>query len=196
MKEEIKSFYKLFIKGFLVGDIEILQKIQPNSDTNLQGCTIPLAMSVISGIDLLGHIFGENKKADESENHIKEFFRITTPLFGDLYSAETINKIVNYRHGMMHNFFPKFKNLSIGICKSNSTNLFENHNGIESLNVTKFTNDFLQSIDFFEEVIESSNDVVFFDKINSAFKNLEYSNQVAYQFVPMTTMNILPQNKR
>jgi hypothetical protein len=109
-KKQVEDFFKLFIKDYLVGDILILDNIRKDEDTGLGACTIPQAMAVISGIDLLGLLFGNNKETNDSEKHIFEFYRITKQAYkNDQYSVENIKKIVSYRHGMMHSFFPKFK---------------------------------------------------------------------------------------
>ena len=76
-KKQVEDFFKLFIKDYLVGDILILDNIKKDEDTGLVACAIPQAMTVLSGIDLLGFLFGDNKKTDETENHFFEFFRIS-----------------------------------------------------------------------------------------------------------------------
>ena len=76
-KKQVEEFFELFIKNFLIGDLLILNEIKKNEISGLNACTIPQAMTVLSGIDLLGYLFGNNKKSDDSEEHIKEFFRIS-----------------------------------------------------------------------------------------------------------------------
>lgn len=196
MKEDIKMFFKIFIKGFLLGDIKFLNQIKPNSETQLEGCTIPLAMAIISGADLLGYIFGDNKKVDESECHITEFYGIINPQFHVPYDSETISKIVSYRHGMMHNFFPKFKNNSVGICKNESSSLFIKNNEFESLNVTQFAKDFIIGVEYLEKKVEDQIENEFFLNINKALSQLGYVNNIAKLNTQMTTMNILTKNKR
>ncbi len=79
-KKQVEDFFKLFIKDYLVGDILILNNIKKDEDTGLGACTIPQAMAVVSGIDLLGLLFGNNKNTDNTKEHIFEFYRITKKL--------------------------------------------------------------------------------------------------------------------
>ncbi len=201
-KEQIEKFFEQFIKNFLVGDIVVLDRIQKDTTTGLNACTIPQAMAVIAGTDLLGYLFGDNKKADSSKEHINEFYRIVNE-FGVLkrnYDKDTVDKIVLCRHGMMHHFFPKSKANNIGICKSETEILFikEIFEGteIESLNVSVLTSDFISTIPHFESSIAKSSDDKFWDNILSAMRDLRFSNELASAAITMTTINIVPQNKR
>lgn len=200
-KKQVEDFFKLFIKDYLVGDILILNNIKKDEDTGLGACTIPQAMAVVSGIDLLGLLFGNNKNTDNTKEHIFEFYRITKKTFSNnSYDDACIEKILLCRHGMMHNFFPKFKANNIGICKSESESLFIKnlYNGIEieSINVTILTRDFLLAVSELETMIVESSDDLFFDNILISIKDLGYSNQLAITTSPMTTINIVTQNKR
>lgn len=200
-KKQVEDFFKLFIKDYLVGDILILNNIRKDEDTGLGACTIPQAMTVISGIDLLGLLFGNNKETNDSEKHIFEFYRITKQVYkNDQYNVENIKKIVSYRHGMMHNFFPKFKSENIGICKSESQELIIKQSfgdiEIESINVSILTRDFLLAVSQLETMLEESSEDLFFDNILNSIKGLGYSNQLAITATTMTTMNIVTQNTR
>ena len=200
-KKQVEDFFKLFIKDYLVGDILILDNIRKDEDTGLGACTIPQAMAVISGIDLLGLLFGNNKETNDSEKHIFEFYRITKQAYkNDQYIFENIKKIVSYRHGIMHSFFPKFKSENIGICKSESQELIIKQSfgdiDIESINVTILTRDFLLAVSQLEIMLAESSVDLFFDNILNSIKDLGYSNQLAITTSTMTTMNILTQNTR
>lgn len=199
-KKHIEDFFKLFIKNYLVGDILVLNKIKKDKRTGLNACTIPQAMSVLSGIDLLGYLFGNNKATDETEKHIFEFYRIANNFLLTKYNEGDIKKLVLYRHGMMHNFFPKFHAEKIGICKSESESLFikETFNGIEieSLNVRVLTKDFLFVVLSLEKTVKNGSDDVLFDNILAAIHNLVNSNELALTTTKETTVNITSQNKR
>lgn len=196
-KKQVEDFFKLFIKDYLVGDILELEKIKKNEYTGLRGCTIPLAMTVFSGVDLLGFLFGNNKKTDETENHFFEFFRISESSFiKNQYNKVNIKKLALYRHGIMHTFFPKFQGNKIGICKSDSESLFITDSFIESLNVSVFSNDFKIAVSYFEELIMKNSDEKFFDNILNGIKNLGYSNELAKTTTKMTTSTIITQNKK
>ena len=91
--DQVKDFFEIFIKNYLVGDILILDNIKKNEDTGLGACTIPQAMAVVSGIDLLGLLFGCNKDTDKTREHIFEFFRIKQFLQGSSFPSGIIHKI-------------------------------------------------------------------------------------------------------
>lgn len=116
------------------------------------------------------------------------------------YDDACVEKIFLCRHGMMHNFFPKFRANNIGICKSESESLFIKYvyDGIEieSINVTILTRDFLLAVSQLETMIEESSEDLFFDNILNSIKDLGYSNQLAITTTTMTTMNIVTQNTR
>ena len=105
-----------------------------------------------------------------------------------------------YRHGMMHNFFPKFRANNIGICKNESKELFIKELftdiEVESLNVSVLTKDFLFTLTKLEQLIAGNSDDSFFDNILTAIRDLGYSNELAKTTSIMTTINIVPQNKR
>ena len=200
-KKQVQDFFELFIKNYLVGDILILDNIKKDDDTGQGACTIPQAMAVISGIDLLGLLFGNIKETNDSEKHVFEFYRITKEDYkNNGYSFENLKKIVSYRHGMMHNFFPKFKSENIGICKSESEELIIKQSfgdiQIESINVTILTRDFLLAVSELETMIAASSENLFFDNILNSIKDLGYSNQLAITTSTMTTMNIVNQKTK
>jgi hypothetical protein len=199
-KKQVECFFNTFIKGYLLQDLLVLDKIKKNEKSGLGACTIPQAMTVISGIQLLGFLFGNNKKTNESKEHIYNFFEVTKDVYpNEKYSESDIKKIVQFRHGMMHSFFPKLYAKSIGICKSESENLFirdliENIE-IESLNVSLLSSDFLLAVDYLENMITEQTDEVFFENIMTSLRELEYSNLLATT-TTVTTMNIITQNER
>ena len=200
-KKQVQDFFELFIKNYLVGDIRVLNKIKKNKDTGLGACVIPQAMAVLSGLDLLGFIFGNNKDINKTKEHILEFYKITKCVYlDDRYDKTNIEKLVAYRNGMMHNFLPKYQAINVGICKSNSKKLFIrktfNHTEIESLNVTVLTEDFLDAISLLEKMIEESSEVSFFNNILSAIKKIEFSNQLSITTTSETTVNIITINKK
>lgn len=200
-KKQVQDFFKLFIKDYLIEDICILNKIKKNQDTGLGACAIPQAMAVLSGIDLLGLLFGNYKDTNDSEKHISEFYRITKSTYpDDRYDETVVKKLVLYRHGMMHNFFPKYHAKNIGICKSDSKKLFIkqtfNNTEIESLNVTFLTEDFLSVVSLLEKKIDESSDNAFFENILISIKDLECSNQLSMTTTTETTVNIVTQNKK
>ncbi len=197
-KAQVLDFFELFIKNYLVGDIIVLDKIKKDE---VNACTIPQAMAVMAGIDLLGNLLGENKDTDASEKHFFEFYRIVNNSFViNKYDDVIIKKLALYRHGMMHHFFPNFKAKDIGICKSDSQDLFIQelfgNIKVESLNVSVLTRDFLLSVSFIENLIKENSEDNFFDNILNAIPKIEISNKLVPITTQITTASIVTQNKR
>ena len=197
-KKTVIEFFELFIKNYLVGDVLVLDRIK-SEEAN--ACTIPQAMAVLSGIDLLGYLLGKDKDTDASKKHFSEFFHIVNnPIINDHYNEEIIKKLVLYRNGMMHHFFPKFSTNDFGICKNESQDLFIwevfNNVKIESLNVSVLTRDFLLIVSFIENLIYENSEEIFFDNILNAIPKIEISNMLVPTTTNITTACIIARNKR
>lgn len=193
-REKILDFYRIFIEGYIKGDLEVLSTIKPNPDNGLRGCTIPTAMTIISSMDLLGLLLNENGKVNDSQTNISFFIKFENFKFFPRYGDNEIEKIFNYRHGMMHHFFPKFKGLYAGICKNdNSPNLFVNNtingNQEESLNVSKLTSDFLGAIVKLKFFLENEANELIYDIIMTHLKDFDYYLAMAPQLTTCTTVN-------
>jgi hypothetical protein len=191
-KETVLDFYKIFVEGYILSDIKILLDIEKKEEAFYGNCTIPLAMTVVSAMDLLGLLIGENKENDKSENHIKEYFRVCEDVFDPLiYNSEIIEKIFLYRHGMMHNFFPSFKGEQFhGICKNCSEELLIEVDTIKSLNISVLTKDFIKSIKFVGEKISEIEDEDFFSNFLSSLK----LNENFVTTTPQTTQSLVTKN--
>lgn len=194
-RKKVISFYEQFIEGYIIGDLEVLRSINPDPVSGLKGCTIPTAMTIISTIDLLGFLIKEKAQTGESAKNICSFIKFNN-LFSGYYDDIAINKICNYRQGMMHHFFPKFKGEFAGICKnkkSNSLFVTENDGAQESLNVSVLVIDFINAVNKFRLFIETTNDEKIFDTILQGLYKIE---ELPSTLTPCTTINPgTPKNK-
>ncbi len=191
-KRMVLEFYRIFIEDFIIGDLEELSLITPNPITGLRGCTIPTAMTIISSMDLLGLLLNEDGKANDSSGNISYLIKFENQMLFPEYNDEDIEKIWNYRHGMMHHFFPKFKGNFAGICKNDdSQDLFVSNpiDGNESLNVSKLLKDFLEAIKKLKHFIENDAAESVYDSIIDHLKNLDYYLDLATQTTTYTTVN-------
>lgn len=174
-REKVIGFYEQFIEGYIIGDLKVLIAINPDTITGLNGCTIPAAMTIISAIELLGFLIREKAKTGESCENICSFIKFNT-LFAGYYDDDAINKICNYRQGMMHHFFPKFKGKFAGICKNDKNiSLFvsDSTGNQESLNVSVLAKDFIVAVNKFKIFIENTNEEDFFDRILKGLYKIE-----------------------
>ena len=201
-RTKVLQFYETFIEKYILKDLAILQSIKPDTATGLGGCTIPTAMTIISSIELLGFLLNEKGVTGESKNNITKFIKYEKEsFFPSYYTDDAIEKIYNYRHGMMHDFFPKFKGKFAGICK-NETNssLFLSHSIAgeteESLNVTVLTNDFIKAATILKEFLEKTEDESILDTILKGLKDLDYYMEISPTITTRTTTPPgTPQNK-
>jgi hypothetical protein len=105
--------------------------------------TIPHALAVLSAIDVLGFLIGNEKGAGGTGKNIKVF------LEQHVQDEQQLNLLVFiFRHGMSHSFFPK-ERLSISAHSSfESLDLFlVDTNGWITLNVNKLINIFKNKFD-------------------------------------------------
>ncbi|MEJ7827214.1 MAG: hypothetical protein WKF91_03435 [Segetibacter sp.] len=201
-REKILEFFKIFIKDFIGKDLEILNTITPDPHTGLGGCTIPTAMTIIASTELIGFLLKKYGNTGESKVNIAHFLNYDkASFFPAYYNSATIEKIFNYRHGMMHHFFPKFKGKFAGICKANNDgNLFVTHhiNGYEeeSFNVTVLAADFFEAIRKLQHFLATTNEEEVLDTMLRGLKNLDYYLQISPSITACTTINPgTPKNK-
>lgn len=193
-RQKILDFYKIFIEGYIKEDVEVLSTIKPDPKNGLRGCSIPTAMTVISSMDLLGLLLNEKGKANDSRANITFFIQYKDFRFFPGYGDSEIEKIFNYRHGMMHHFFPKFKGFFAGICKDDSSpNLFV-YNAIdgkqeESLNVSILSRDFLRAIENLKYFLQNEADDSIYETILNHLKDFDYYLDIAPQMTICTTIN-------
>lgn len=202
-KNKVVDFFTKFIEGFICKDLEVLHLIQPDKVTGLGGCTIPTAMTVISSIDLLGFLLNRNGDVNKSSQNIEYFlnYSLQSDDLFPRYYRDKIDKISNYRHGMMHHFFPKFKGKYAGICKDMESNtIFVNHNVNEqleeSLNVFVLCQDFLFSIKKLGIYLKNNPEEEMLDFMINGLWGLDYSLEMYPKTIIMTTINPgTPKNK-
>lgn len=201
-RQIVLEFFETFIEQIIMKDLEILNAIKPNDSTGLGGCTIPTAMTVISGSELIGFLLNEKGKTGESKENITHFLNYPNEAFFPAnYDANSVDKIFNYRRGMMHHFFPKFKGQFAGICKDETSgDLFITHQIAnlteESLNVTVLVKDFSSAIIKLKSFFQETEQDTVFDTIILGLKDLEYYQEIAATTTQTTINPGTPKNKK
>ena len=123
-KEKVLEFFQVFVEDFIGKDLEVLDSIKPDTKTGLGGCTIPTAMTIIASCELLGFLLKKDGKTGDSKDNISHFLNYDkTSFFPNFYKTAT-EKIFNYRHGMMHHFFPKFKGKFAGVVRVTNMEIY------------------------------------------------------------------------
>jgi hypothetical protein len=96
-----------------------------SGNTNLQSgkihfrSTIPHVLAVLSIMDLLGYLTGQENTVNNTKNNISKFL---APLITDIDKLNCL--IILYRHGMSHSFFPKVNIAIAAHSKLNGKDLF------------------------------------------------------------------------
>lgn len=148
-KNRIANLLERNIFPYNMGDLAILDKIQPETHKNT--CAVPTAMLILSTLEYLGYNLKINGDKNDTSENIKE--ALNSPYYPVRYTNDEIHQlIVINRHGLMHWFYPKqFGNQINGIHKSKNNDLFEQieeqDKNITSLNVNILSDHFKQFID-------------------------------------------------
>lgn len=147
-KKEVLRLFDNYIFSYIIGDLDVLDQIQAPKYT--YHCSIPTAMLILSALEFIGFLLGDESKTDDSEKNIT-YAMTYKDYFPDTVYTEEIRKILikEFRHGMMHSFFPKFgvTGGAISLHKSKEDKLFEeleldNGTVARSMNVNVLSKDF------------------------------------------------------
>ena len=143
-QQRMQNFFDNEICTFVLPDIDRLtNEIRPN-EQGLGGCTVPLAMILFSLIDLFGFLMRPDQNANK-RNTRRNFEHLLSEsrYFSETYTENWHMILSLFRHGIMHQFFPK----ASGIAKAGTnTPLIFNHENIPTLNVDVFSPDLVQRL--------------------------------------------------
>lgn len=118
--DEVIRYFHHVIKGYLFNDIKVLLDPKYELDNKeYGGCTAPLALSTISGIEQLGYLTSQKEtddieKKENTELLIKEFCNDWMSKVDNIYKKSTFQEIIvrSFRHVMAHQFMP-MRNMAI-----------------------------------------------------------------------------------
>jgi hypothetical protein len=108
-RARVIQYFDTEIEQYVLQDLKRLSQIRPDPKTGLRGCTIPQAMLIFAVLDLLGYLVNEDPKASKT-NTFKNYsaiFASNLGLFPIQYEQDTDKIVKLFRHGLMHQFFPK-----------------------------------------------------------------------------------------
>ena len=146
MSESILNFLDGEVKKYLIPDIERLQKLRPQGPEGLAACTIPTAMLLFVIVDLFGYLLrkdARHPKLDDTEGNLRAIFTHSLTGFPSEYNERLKTLVALFRNGLMHQIFPK----AAGIRKAGNTDhLFDHFNGLDHMNVDRFSADVLTMI--------------------------------------------------
>lgn len=152
------KYFDCEIKKYILPDIERLTKeIRPIGREGLKGCTIPLAMFLFSILDLFGFLIREGEptvnKRDATNENLEYMF--SGQKFLPAAYSENSKILVNlFRHGLMHQVFPK----ACGISKAGNKELISFENDMLNLNVDRLSQDVVNVLNRINLVIVDERD--------------------------------------
>ena len=170
-----KSAVRLFneyIYPHIIGDLKILDNIQPITHGN--GCAVPTAMLILSSLDLFGYLLKSDGKQDSTHENIR-FALEYEKYFPEEYNSIAIDKLILYRTGMMHSFYPRQTSKDVYcLFKSDSKVLFEEilleGRQVISLNVNVLSDDFKTFVDNLYNEIKTTNNTAVLENMYKGFK--------------------------
>lgn len=116
--EQLRHYFEDHLVRYTVPDLQCLMDIRPDSD-GLSGCTIPLALTAFSVLDLFGYLLRPAKKglnSKDTKGNLRFIFCESAgglfPLKVDPREFDVIYEL--YRNGLVHQYFPK----NVGIAKA------------------------------------------------------------------------------
>lgn len=153
------------LDNYLIKDLESLKTIgkEKSAKDETGGCGIPMLMSLLSGIELLGRIYTGMEKREAFKSILKDFFPNE---YSENNNAESIYSGV--RNGTAHIFLPTF-NLVLSNNGDRSMNLVIDSYERVHIDTTCFYEDFLKNYPKIKDKIMSMEN----DKRNENLKKLE-----------------------
>jgi hypothetical protein len=153
-KERVSQFFKTELEQYIIGDLLRLSEIRPDIKTGLRGCTVPQAMVNFAILDLLGYLINEDLEASKKDTlkNYRVIFSSKYGLFPEQYEKEVERIVKLFRHGIVHQFFPKAS--AVGKLSKDSP-LIGLSGNVPCLNVDRLSEDVLNAIIELARRIES-----------------------------------------
>lgn len=173
-RQRVLEFFDNEIEHYVIGDLVRLSEIRPDRQTGLRGCTVPQAMLIFAILDLFGYLINEDPCASKKKTfqNYKAIFSSKYGLFPLQYEKETERIVKIFRHGIMHQFFPK----ASGVAKMGKEKPLIITHDIPCLNVDKLSNDVVNTIQELRQRIASGNHDDLAERINNRLDILGKEN--------------------
>jgi hypothetical protein len=168
-KQRVLSFFDAEVSMYILKDIEKLNEIRPDKD-GLCGCTVPLALMLFAVVDFFGYLTRDdvNPRKGDTVGNFKYLLSKKADFFPKIYDDNCDRVVKLFRHGLMHQFFPK----ASGIAKAGNKQLIFESSGISNLNVDVLSKDVKEALDKIKQSIIQSHDNTLVDRINSRLDKL------------------------
>ena len=169
-RKRMIEFFDNEISHYVLPDIERLtNEIGPNHK-DPGGCTIPLALTLFSLIDLFAFLITTDQKADKRKTERNyQYFLADSGYFPKHYTDNWERILKLFRHGLTHQYFPKASGIKrAGSCKP----LVYKQNSIPVLNVDVLSKDVVDSINLIRADIIENKDRNLILRMNSRLDSL------------------------
>ena len=150
MEDSILNFLNGEMSIYIIPDIQRLNSLRPKGREGAAGCTIPTAMLLFATADLFGYLIRDdcrNPKIDDTKANLRALFSHRLGSFPSEYTDRLDTLVYLFRHGLMHQVFPKMAGIQK---KGPSSPLFTFFDDLDHLNVDKFSDDVLKMISNFK----------------------------------------------
>lgn len=142
----VVEFFRTAIGTYVVRDLESLRivKTLPQNRDTIGWCAVPLAQTLFAVLDVLGYLTRPEPNASKNET-MKNIMALVSDssLFPADYADHSKVLVTQFRHGVIHQFFPK----AAGIGRfDESKPLLIDYPGGTSLNVDRLEKDTLIAI--------------------------------------------------
>lgn len=145
-KLRIEAWFDTEIDLYVVTDLKSLLSIELD-ERGFGGCAVPLAQTLFAFLDVTGFLLRSDPSAKKSETSSNIYALLESKLFLPTeYQAERERLVKLFRHGVVHQFFPK----ASGICRGGDAPLITIQ-GVPVLNVDRFARDVLAAIPLLRE---------------------------------------------
>ena len=169
-RRRMRNFFDTEISMYVLPDIDRLtNEIRPDS-RGLGGCTVPLAMMLFALIDLFGFLRRSDEGANKTDTRRNfEYLLSESDYFPGIY-AENWERILKlFRHGVIHQFFPK----ASGIAKAGENRpLIYEENNIPVLNIDILSRDLVSAISQIKRGVVQGNDQELIVRMNGRLDSL------------------------
>lgn len=156
-KTSIQRFLNGEVPKYIIPDIHRMLQLRPQGNEGLAGCTIPTAMFLFVVADLFGFLVrtdSERPKLKDTPGNLRAIFAHPIANFPTDYSTRVDILCHLFRHGLMHQIFPKAAGIrKVGVQTEVGARapLFKNFDGLDHLNVDRFGFDVLKMLANFRE---------------------------------------------
>lgn len=169
-KDRVLGFFDHEVTVYILNDINTLNKIKHDND-GAGNCAVPLAMMLFAVIDLFGYLTrdDEDPKKTDTLGNFKYLVSEEANFFAKIYNENYKKIVMLFRHGLIHQFFPKASGISrAGL---GSPLIFESQ-GISNLNVDILSKDVQDALGKIKQSIVENHNNKLAERINNRLDKL------------------------